>query len=247
MAKDGGPPFEWLIHDNASSDPRTRACLAEVARHPAVKLERAAHNLGIVGGLRRCLERATGRYVLPIDHDDYLYPDALRIVGWHLARHPDAAVLYSDEDKLYGSRHCRPYFKPDWDPVLFVNHCYTAHLGAFERRRALELGVWSDPAVEGCHDWDAVMRFWQARERPVHVPEVLYGWRMHRGSTSADPHAKDFVAASQRALLGRFVAGQDHPERHALEPNMLFPRTPNWPLRRLPRAPPPILTLVLRR
>ncbi|MEJ0070476.1 MAG: hypothetical protein WDO24_19145 [Pseudomonadota bacterium] len=65
-------------------------------------------------------------------------------------------MLYTDEDKLYGARHCYPYFKSDWDPVLFVNAAISAHLCAFDRGQALALGVWSDRRYEGCHDWDAV-------------------------------------------------------------------------------------------
>lgn len=243
LNQEGDPPFEWVIHDNASTDPGTRARLAALAAHPAVSLVRAERNLGIIGGLRACLERATGRYVLPIDHDDYLYPDALRIVAWHLAEHDYPALLYTDEDKLYGTRHCQPYFKPDWDPVLFVNAAYIAHLCAFERERALALGLWSDATYEGCHDWDGFMRFWQAGHRPAHVPEVLYGWRMHPGSTSANIGAKRYVYDSQRALLERFVAGRAHPERYAIELNPFFPGTPNWHIRRLPGAARPIVTV----
>ena len=41
-------------------------------------------------------------------------------------------------------------FKPDWDPVLFSNSCYTAHLSVVDRRMALALGK-APPAVETCH------------------------------------------------------------------------------------------------
>jgi hypothetical protein len=245
FGQDGDPPFEWVIHDNASTDPRTLACLAALAAHPAVTIERSRHNLGIIGGMRRCLERAGGRYVLPLDHDDYLYPDALRIVAWHLAEHDYPALLYTDEDKLYGTQHCYPFFKPDWDPVLFVNASYIAHLCALDRQRALALGVYSDRTYEGCHDWDSFLRFWQAGDRPAHVPEVLYGWRIHPGSTSGNIRAKDYVYASQRALLKRFVAAARHPERYEIEPSPLFPGSPNWHIRRLPVAPRPMVTIVI--
>jgi hypothetical protein len=245
LSRDSDSPFEWLIHDNASTDSGTRDCLAELARHPVVRLTRTPDNLGIIGGLRHGLERATGRYVLPLDHDDYLYPDALRIVAWQLAEHDYPAMLYSDEDKLYGTRHCYPYFKPDWDPVLFVNAAYIAHLCAFDRAQALAHGVWSDRRYEGCHDWDAAMRLWQAGHVPAHAPEVLYGWRIHAGSTSGNIGAKDFIVESQRALLERFVASRASPERYAVEPNRLFPGTPNWHIRRLETTPRPITTVVL--
>ena len=245
FGQDGAPPFEWVILDNGSTDAGTRAALAEIARHPSIKLERSERNLGIVGGLRTCLARATGRYVLPLDSDDRLDADALRILAWHIRRHDDPALLYTDEDKLYDEVFCYPYFKPDWDPVLFANSCYIAHLTALDRERALALGVYGDAAYEGCHDWDSFQRFAEAGALPAHVPEVVYSWRMHAGSTSGNIGAKDFVYASQRALQTRLVAATGHPERFAIELSPLFPGTPNWRLRRLAVAPRPIVTVVI--
>jgi hypothetical protein len=126
-----------------------------------------------------------------------------------------------------------------------VSCAYIAHLGALDRRLALALGAYTDPACEGCHDWDSFLRFWLAGHRPVHVPEVVYGWRMHLGSTSANANAKSFIYESQRALLGRFVASRPHPERYAVELNPLFPGTPDWHIRRRPTAPRAITTVVL--
>jgi hypothetical protein len=245
FAQEGAPEIEWLIHDNASSDPATIAALAEIARHPIVKLERSATNLGIIGGLRACLVRASGRYLVPLDHDDWLYPDALRVVARCLADQNFPALLYTDEDKLYGAAHCLPFAKPDWDPVLFVNAAYIAHLHVLDRQRALALDLWNDRAFEGCHDWDSFARFWQAGHTPGHAREIVYGWRIHPGSTAGSARAKDFIETSQQALLQRFIAGRAAPERYALERNPRFPGTPNWHIRRLPVAPRPVVTIVL--
>ena len=56
-----------------------------------------------------------------LDHDDILAPHALAIMADAINRHPDADVLYSDEDKLdsRGQRY-GPYFKPDWSPELIL-------------------------------------------------------------------------------------------------------------------------------
>jgi hypothetical protein len=79
----------------------------------------------------------------------------------------------------------------------------------------------------------------------VHVPEVVYSWRMHAGSTSGNIRAKDYIYASQRALQARLVAATDDPERFAIELSPLFPGSPNWWIRRLPVAPRPVVTVVL--
>ena len=157
--QDGNPSFEWVIIDNGSESADTRRCLGEIARHPAVRLHRVERNLGIAGGMRLGLERARNRYILPLDSDDYLYPDCLRLVGAALAAHGFPGLLYTDEDKLSHEGWRDPYFKPDWDPVLFVNSCYIAHLCAIDRRLALHLGCYADSAADGSHDWETFTRF----------------------------------------------------------------------------------------
>ena len=78
--------------------------------------------------------------------------------------------------------------------MLFLNSAYTAHVGVLDRRLALELDVYGDSATNSCPDWDAFLRFYLAGHEPVHVPEILYSWRMHAGSTSANMHSKHDVA-----------------------------------------------------
>ena len=63
-------PFEWVLLDNGSSKPETRSFLQRLERYPYVHLHRVEENLGIIGGMRFCLEHAKNRYILPLDSDD---------------------------------------------------------------------------------------------------------------------------------------------------------------------------------
>ncbi len=119
--------------------------LEQLSKHSWVSLHHARTNLGITAGLRHCLERATGRYVLPVDADDYLYTDALRVITSCVRRAGYPPLLYTDEDKIINARTYQPYLKPDWDPVLFLNSAYIAHLGVIDRDKALALGAYTDP------------------------------------------------------------------------------------------------------
>ena len=232
--------YEWVLLDNGSRSEETRRALAEIASDARVKPRRVERNLGIIGGMRHVLEQATGRYVLPVDSDDYLFPDALAIVAAVLQREGYPPLGYSDEDKLRDGRHLDPYFKPDWDPVLFRNLCYIAHLCAIDRERALQLGVYSDPAAEGCHDWDTFFRFTRAGSTPVHIPELLYSWRMHGGSTAANVDAKDYVINSQRHVLERHLGETGLGDRFEVVRSPYFPVSPDWWIRRRRQAPLPV-------
>ena len=245
LSQDGGTDFEWIVLDNGSTHVDTCEYLARLAEHRCVQLHRVEENLGIVGGVRFCFERARNRYVIPLDSDDLLTPDAVGVLAGALRHAGYPALAYSDEDKLEGTSIRDPYFKPDWDPVLFVNSCYIAHLCAIDRRLGDELGVYTDREADGCHDWDTFMRFYLAGHKPLHVPEVLYSWRMHSDSTAGNFRSKPYVFVSHQRVLNRLLAAAAVPELYELQPSPLFLGTPDWWIRRAHRNPTPVTTVLV--
>lgn len=247
LAQRGGTGFEWFILDNGSADADTIAFLESLRAHDFVRLERVEENLGIVGGMRYCLERATGRYIMPLDSDDYLYPKCVSIYTVAIQRAGYPALLYSDEDKLQGEDFLDAYYKPDWDPVLFVNSCYIAHLCAIDRKIALSLEIYNDPDAEGSHDWDTFMRFMIAGHKPVHISEVLYSWRMHPQSTAGNYRSKPVIYDSHTSVLNKFVAASQTPDHFELVSSPLFGGTPDWWISRRHINPRVLTTLRLVR
>ncbi len=241
------PSFEWVILDNGSTSIETRDYLEKLTRYPQVKLARVEQNLGIIGGMRHCLERATGRYILPVDSDDYVYPDCLKILAWHIRQHNSPPLLYSDEDMLQEERFYSPYLKPDWDPVLFLSAFYMAHINAIDRELARKLDVYGHSGANGSHDWDTFMRFMLAGHTPVHVPEVLYSWRVHPNSCAFRIDAKPYIAESHRYVLGKYLASRPHAERYWIDENPFCKAPLGWWFRREHREPRPLRSLVFCR
>ncbi|HMP15960.1 MAG TPA: glycosyltransferase [Gemmatales bacterium] len=200
--------WQWVVVDNGCQNPDVLYLLKYYSRDPRVTLVRAGRPRGIIGGMRLALEHAHHEYVLPVDHDDRLYPDALRVIAASLEACNWPALAYTDEDKILpdGSAGL-PYFKPDWDPLLFLNACYIAHQSVLHRKLAWQLGVYTDPDAEGTPDGDAFCRFLAAGYVPVHIPEIVYSWRMHGQSTSLlGVDAKPYVTKNQSHVLHRYLA-----------------------------------------
>ncbi len=245
LSQDTNSTFEWVLLDNGSNDPGTRRSVERLERERTIKVFRVDENLGIIGGMRFCLERATHRYILPVDSDDLLTPDCLRVLSHALRQAGYPALAYTDEDNLAGNHFSQAYFKPAFDPVLFANSCYTAHLGAIDRELALELGAYTDRRAEGSHDWDTFTRFLAAGHTPLHIPEVLYSWRIHETSTSGNIHSKPFVYDSQLCVLTKLLETLAPAGRFRLEPSQLFAGMPDWWMRRDATDPRAVTTVVL--
>ena len=244
FSQDGGTQFEWLILDNGSTNEKTRSALQELANHPSVRLERVEQNLGIIGGMRFCLEHARGRYILPLDSDDLIEPDCVHVLTRFIKDNDYPPLLYTDEDKLGAGHFGSPYFKPDWDPVLFLHSCYIAHLCAIDREKAIELGLYTDKGAEGCHDWDSFIRLMNAGKVPCHIPEVLYSWRIHSESTSGNIASKSYITESHRNTLQRFLNHSGVPNIELVN-SPLFGYNVDWWFRRKRVNPQSMQTIII--
>jgi glycosyltransferase involved in cell wall biosynthesis len=236
---------EWVILNNGCQKPELLAYLEELQRHAWVAVHNSPENVGIIGGLRLCLERARGRYVLPVDADDWLYPDCLDVVSWWIRESGFPPLLYSDEDKRIDMRAVQPYLKPDFDPVLLLNSAYIAHLGVIDRVMALELGAYSDKNTEGSADWDLFIRFFAAGKAPVHIPEVVYGWRMHPESTADDAQSKPYIHTSQRAVLQRYLDLRGIAQDYSVKYSPFVKGTADWWMERKHTRPSPAVMVTL--
>ncbi|SAK93871.1 glycosyl transferase family protein [Caballeronia arationis] len=198
------PHWELCIADDASTAPHVRAILHEYATTDSrIRVMRRASNGHICAASNDALSLATGQFVALLDHDDVLPEHAFCMVAMYLERFPTARMLYSDEDKLApnGTR-VEPYFKSDWNPTLMLGQNMFSHLGVFETGLLRDVGGFR-PGFEGSQDHDLVLRCVERAgdAAVVHVPHILYHWRMTPQSTSArvdvKPYARD---ASVRAV-----------------------------------------------
>lgn len=196
------PDWELCIADDASTQPHVRAVLEEyAAQDQRIKVLFRDANGHISRSSNSALELATGEFVALLDHDDMLRPEALYEVAWLLNRHPEADMIYSDEDKIdeFGHRQ-DPFFKPDWCPDSFLTCMYTCHLGVYRRSILTKIGGFR-VGYEGSQDYDLVLRFTEATDRIFHIPKVLYHWRLHQQSTASTSEAKPYAyIAAKRAL-----------------------------------------------
>lgn len=213
------PYWELCIADDASPLPHIRPILEKYQeqdqRVHVVYLEK---NLGISGASNEALKLVSGEWVAFLDHDDEISPDALFEVARVIQRDPGTGIIYSDEDKLsMGGMRLRPVLKSDWNPGLFLTHNYLCHLVVCRTDLVRQVGG-CRRGFEGSQDYDLLLRITELTSRVVHIPRVLYHWRMIPGSAAAivDAKSTSFERARQalkealerRGLKGTINDGQ---------------------------------------
>ena len=221
----------------AGDDPRIRY----------VKIE----NGGIAANTNRAAALAEGEYLALADHDDELAPHAVYTVGKAiLAGAKDGAkpqFLYSDEAlfrRTPKDAHVA-HFKPDYAPEYLMACNYICHLAVFSRA-LFEAVCGERPECDGAQDHDLFLRMIDRMQAddpaaaPVHIPQVLYYWRVHAASTSGGTGAKPYVqAAAQKAVADHLAAtGRKGVVEPGKFPGLCHVR---WAL----PAPPPLVSILI--
>lgn len=230
--------WELCIADDASTDLSIRPFLEALEKQDSrIKVVYRTDNGHISAASNSALAIATGDFVALLDNDDLLPAHALYHVAKAVLANTDAAIIYSDEDKISASgQRFGPYFKCEFNYELFLAQNMVSHLGVYRRDLLEKVGGFRE-GYEGSQDYDLALRVLECVKpvQIVHVPRVLYHWRAIPGSTALDVGEKSYaVDASRRSvkehLLRSGRGGDVSPAPEALLHNRIrYPLTDDLP------------------
>jgi GT2 family glycosyltransferase len=205
------PSFELLLVDDGSDDPALTGSLHAVsATDPRVRVLALPENRGIGAASAAGLAQARGVFVALVDHDDLLEPTALAVLRAAVERFPEADVVYTDEDQLHEDGSYRATFrKPAFSLERLRGQNYLGHLTAYRHDLLDDIGGFR-LGYDGSQDYDLALRAVERARQVVHVPEVVYHWRIHRSSVSQRSGNDPVFDAARRALA-------DHLQRTGVE------------------------------
>jgi glycosyltransferase involved in cell wall biosynthesis len=206
------PYWELCIADDASTDHEIRNVLERHATaDQRIKIVYRHENGHISRALNSALELAMGEFIALLDHEDILSEHALFWVAEAIQQHPDAGLIYSDEDKIdmEGNR-IDPYFKCDWNPFLFLGHNMICHLGVFRTALVRELGGFR-VGYEGSQDYDLATRTVETLNQGqiIHIPRILYHWRVISESTAGDTSEKPYALIASEKVINEHLERQN--------------------------------------
>ena len=201
------PEWELCLSDGSGADspltPLLKELEAEDARIRTVMNEEA---LRISVNTNAAIRITSGDYLVFMDHDDVIPPNALYECAALLENHPETEVIYSDEDKtsLYGNRYFQPHFKPDFNPDLLCSVNYISHLFVVKKTLQEKVGLLR-AEFDGSQDYDFILRCTEQTDKIRHIPKILYHWRCHEESTSENPESKLYAfEAGRRAIQAHY-------------------------------------------
>ena len=200
---------EWeLCIGNASPENKEMKKILEEYKNDArIKEVEIPENKGISQNTNRAMEIASGELIGLLDHDDLLAPNALYEIAKAVNEHPDAEVIYTDEDKVTTDlkEHFQPHLKPDFNLDLLRSNNYICHFFVASRDLIKRVGGFR-PEFNGAQDYDLILRCTEQAKQIVHIPKILYHWRVHKASTADNPASKMYAFdAGKRAIEEQLI------------------------------------------
>ncbi|MDD5804888.1 MAG: glycosyltransferase family 2 protein [Clostridia bacterium] len=200
--------WELCLSDGSGADSPIRKTLEEYQKKdPRIKVVFNDRQLQISENTNAAIRIATGNYIAFADHDDTLSEEAFYQMAMEIASHPEAELLYSDEDIIdIKGRRLYPHFKSDYNPELLCCVNYICHLVVVKKDLLDRTGLLR-PEYNGSQDYDFLLRCTEhtKSENIRHIPKILYHWRSHEGSTAGNPDDKPYaVIAGEKALARHY-------------------------------------------
>lgn len=168
-------------------------CINATKRDKRIKYIKLTENKGISENTNVCLEMATGDYIGLFDHDDILHPSVLYRY-MHAICEKDADFIYCDEDKFntFGGVLFDAHFKPNFAIDNLRANNYICHFSVFKKSLLDQVGYFRKE-FDGSQDHDLILRLTEKAKKIIHIPQILYHWRVSEASVASDPYAKSYA------------------------------------------------------
>jgi glycosyltransferase involved in cell wall biosynthesis len=221
--------FEVLIVDDGSTDPETIAYLDSLPQ--TYRVLRQA-NLGLPAARNAGIRAAKGRFLLPLDCDDLLAPEFLRLCLEALERHPDAGFAFT-QMRLMGERTgvTRKRYNPF--AQLFLNqlpYCLLMRREAWE-----QTGGYDETMRQGYEDWEFNIRLAKHGFHGATLDQALFFYRVRASGML------NSISRSRHASLWRYIQ-RKHPDLYCLQTLRELRRA--WSRTPLPYPAPLLFTLL---
>ena len=183
--------WELCIVDDASSSAELLSYLDELPSE-RIHVRKLDENRGISAATNEAAALACGAYLVLMDNDDTIAPNALFELFLRISS-TQADILYTDSDVINeAGERVSVLYKPDWSPDLLLSQMYVGHLLAFRKTLFFEVGGFRSE-YDGSQDYDLMLRMSERAKGVEHISKVLYSWRALPSSTAENPDSKPYA------------------------------------------------------
>ncbi len=170
--------FEILVVNDGSTDPETCRILNGYSRAKTRVIH--TENGGVSAARNKGIEEASGEYILPLDADDLIMPDYLRLAIETLEKFPKVGIVYGEAE--YFGEIAAPMILPDYSSsaILWENSIFSS--AVFRKDDWVRAGKYRPEMLKGWEDWDFWLSLVELDVAVVRLPELVLQYRVRPDS-----------------------------------------------------------------
>ncbi len=201
--------FEVIIINDGSTAARTLEILREVGKKYKVIDQ---ENGGLCSARNAGIAEAKGKYILPLDADNRVYPGYLEHSIPILDENPEVAVVYGKRD-FFGDTSGAELFQPEeFDLARLAVGNYIDACAVIRKTALADCGYYAiDLPEQGLEDWDLWLSIATKGWKFHFLDEVVYGYRFRPTSMartmveSGDAEKNTAHIVAKHAMLFREI------------------------------------------
>jgi len=192
--------YEVICVDDGSTD-RTLSIFEEYARRdPRIRVMRL-DDQGLVASRNTAIAAARGEYIFPLDADDKIAPDCLKVLYNFITMHDYAVVGSSaryfgelEKEKIY----CDPLKPTKWSMYRLANGLYSAAM--YPKKYWEKYGGYDHLFDKGLEDYDFWLNFLDDGQKIIRLSDRLYYHREKSAEESLDRRVNACKKTSQQLI-----------------------------------------------
>lgn len=193
--------WELCIADDCSTEAHVKEVLTEYSAFDGrIRVSFRKENGHISACSNTALSMVNGEFLALLDNDDILAPFALHEIVKVVNRNPAVDLMFSDEDKLMDGKRAFPFFKKCYRKELLYHVNFVCHLVVYRTSIVRKVEGFRI-GYEGVQDWDLSLRVFHLTDNIIHIPKILYHWRISETSTAGGERRKNYIKRARKKML----------------------------------------------
>ena len=162
--------IEIVVVNDGSTDPYTLNYFKKIKNVTLINQK----NKGLSHARNVGIKKAKGKYILPLDADDWIRKDAIKLMVKAIQEF-NCEFVYSDI-VLEGEKKGIHKKKYNFFEQLFINHL--PYLILIKKKTLIEIGGYDENMKHGYEDWELNIRLGKNNHFPINIKEPLFHYRV---------------------------------------------------------------------
>lgn len=175
--------FEVIVINDGSKNPDKIIEICESFKEIPIKLIHQ-ENMGVCSARNNAILQACGDYILPLDADDKIKNDYLKLASDILDKNPNIGIVYCDAE-FFGTKEGKwKLKKASIANMLIQNRIFNCAM--FRKSDWKKTGGYNENMKEGCEDWDFWLSIMENGLKPFKINQTLFMYRQHETSRTTN-------------------------------------------------------------